>query len=45
MPKVKSPLHYSGGKSRAIEAIMEHVPVHFQEYREPFWRRFGLLCY
>jgi DNA adenine methylase len=37
MSKVKSPLRYPGGKSRAIEAIMEHVPVHFQEYREPFF--------
>ncbi|MDQ7024124.1 MAG: DNA adenine methylase [Anaerolineae bacterium] len=36
MPKAKSPLRYPGGKSRAIKSIMKHVPVDFQEYREPF---------
>ena len=37
MPKVKSPLRYPGGKSRAVEAILKQVPVNFREYREPFF--------
>lgn len=36
MSKVKSPLRYPGGKSRAIRQIMAHVPATMQEYREPF---------
>ena len=36
MSKVKSPLRYPGGKSRAIRQIMRHVPATAQEYREPF---------
>ncbi|MFZ4828319.1 MAG: DNA adenine methylase [Phototrophicaceae bacterium] len=33
---IKSPLRYPGGKSRAIEQIHAHLPLHIQEYREPF---------
>lgn len=33
---IKSPLRYPGGKSRAIEQIMQHVPARIGEYREPF---------
>ena len=36
MSRVKSPLRYPGGKSRAIRQIMRHVPATVQEYREPF---------
>ncbi len=36
MSKVRSPLRYPGGKSRAIGQIMRHVPATTQEYREPF---------
>lgn len=36
MLNAKSPLRYPGGKSKAIQFILDHVPVHFQEYREPF---------
>ena len=36
MSKVKSPLRYPGGKSRAIKQIMRHIPATMQEYREPF---------
>lgn len=32
----KSPLRYPGGKSRAIESILAHVPSKIGEYREPF---------
>ena len=35
MNKIKSPLRYPGGKSRAIRQIMSHVPATAQEYREP----------
>ncbi len=34
--KRSSPLRYPGGKSRAINAILKHVPASIQEYREPF---------
>ena len=36
MNQVKSPLRYPGGKSRAIKQILQHVPAHIEEYREPF---------
>lgn len=36
MTKIKSPLRYPGGKSRAIKEIMKHIPATMQEYREPF---------
>ena len=35
MKPVKSPLRYPGGKSRAIKQILQHVPAHIEEYREP----------
>jgi DNA adenine methylase len=36
MPKIKSPLRYPGGKSKAIEQIIRYIPANFAEYREPF---------
>lgn len=36
MKAAKSPLRYPGGKSRAIRQILQHVPAHIEEYREPF---------
>lgn len=36
MPSVVSPLRYPGGKSRAVARILEQLPEHFEEYREPF---------
>lgn len=33
---VKSPLRYPGGKSKAIDYIMPHIPLKISEYREPF---------
>jgi DNA adenine methylase len=36
MTKVKSPLRYPGGKSRAIEKLKLLLPDNFEEYREPF---------
>lgn len=36
MAKVKSPLRYPGGKSKAIDKILPHIPVNLREYREPF---------
>ena len=51
MAKVRSPLRYPGGKTRAIKKIMPHVPADIREYREPFvgggsvyfamWNTFG----
>jgi DNA adenine methylase len=35
-PFVKSPLRYPGGKSKAIGQIINYLPEHFGEYREPF---------
>jgi DNA adenine methylase len=32
---IKSPLRYPGGKSRAVELIVSHLPE-FDEFREPF---------
>jgi DNA adenine methylase len=36
MTTYKSPLRYPGGKSRAVERIMAHIPATIHEYREPF---------
>jgi DNA adenine methylase len=33
---VKSPLRYPGGKSKAVEQIINYIPETFSEYREPF---------
>lgn len=33
---LKSPLRYPGGKSRAIQKIVNYLPENFSEYREPF---------
>jgi DNA adenine methylase len=33
---IKSPLRYPGGKSKAIQQILPHIPKAFTEYREPF---------
>ncbi|MEA5573617.1 DNA adenine methylase [Calothrix sp. UHCC 0171] len=33
---IKSPLRYPGGKSKAINQIVECLPDDFSEYREPF---------
>lgn len=34
--KVRTPLRYPGGKSRALKSIIPLVPDDFQEFREPF---------
>ncbi|MDX2244747.1 MAG: DNA adenine methylase [Leptolyngbyaceae cyanobacterium bins.302] len=36
MYKVKSPLRYPGGKSKALSQILPHIPLNIREYREPF---------
>lgn len=36
MPQVKSPLRYPGGKSKALDKIIPHIPLNISEYREPF---------
>ncbi len=36
MSRVKSPLRYPGGKSKAIDKILPHIPLSIREYREPF---------
>jgi DNA adenine methylase len=36
MYSIKSPLRYPGGKSRALEQIEQHIPLSFDEFREPF---------
>ncbi|OKH19463.1 modification methylase [Hydrococcus rivularis NIES-593] len=36
MSSIKSPLRYPGGKSRAINKIIPHIPLNITEYREPF---------
>lgn len=36
MPQVKSPLRYPGGKSKALNQIIPHIPRDISEYREPF---------
>ncbi|MBF1999632.1 MAG: DNA adenine methylase [Synechococcales cyanobacterium C42_A2020_086] len=33
---VKSPLRYPGGKSKALDKILPHIPLTIGEYREPF---------
>ncbi|MDZ7966275.1 MAG: DNA adenine methylase [Nostoc sp. DedSLP03] len=33
---IKSPLRYPGGKSKAINQIVEYLPESFLEFREPF---------
>ncbi|WP_375512655.1 DNA adenine methylase [uncultured Nostoc sp.] len=33
---IKSPLRYPGGKSKAINQIVEYLPKSFSEFREPF---------
>ncbi|MBD2197550.1 MULTISPECIES: DNA adenine methylase [Calothrix] len=33
---LKSPLRYPGGKSKAINQIIEYLPENFSEFREPF---------
>ncbi|MBD6618394.1 DNA adenine methylase [Komarekiella sp. 'clone 1'] len=33
---IKSPLRYPGGKSKAINQIVEYLPENFAEFREPF---------
>jgi DNA adenine methylase len=33
---LKSPLRYPGGKSKAINQIVEYLPESFSEFREPF---------
>lgn len=34
--KLKTPLRYPGGKSRAVKYIMPKLPKNIKEYREPF---------
>jgi len=34
--KLKSPLRYPGGKSKALKNILPYIPLNFSEYREPF---------
>ena len=36
MTKIKSPLRYPGGKSRAIQTLKKLLPNEFDEFREPF---------
>ncbi|OQY45745.1 MAG: modification methylase [Anaerolineaceae bacterium 4572_78] len=36
MPKIKSPLRYPGGKSRAVKYLYQFIP-NYQEFREPFF--------
>lgn len=33
---IKSPLRYPGGKSRALDQILPHIPANITAYREPF---------
>ncbi|WP_228023937.1 DNA adenine methylase [Synechocystis salina] len=34
--KIKSPLRYPGGKSKALKQILPYIPAQIKEYREPF---------
>ncbi len=34
--KIKSPLRYPGGKSKALDRIIPLIPGDFDEFREPF---------
>jgi DNA adenine methylase len=36
MTTIKSPLRYPGGKSRAIQRLVNRLPDEFDEFREPF---------
>lgn len=36
LKKIRTPLRYPGGKSRAIKTILENIPTQFKEFREPF---------
>lgn len=36
MKKLKTPLRYPGGKSRATKFLFEHLPENITAYREPF---------
>lgn len=36
MKRIKSPLRYPGGKSRAIDLILAQIPPDIAEFREPF---------
>ena len=36
MTKLKTPLRYPGGKSRAIKKLDPDLPKQFKEFREPF---------
>ncbi|WP_446340640.1 DNA adenine methylase [Coleofasciculus chthonoplastes] len=36
MKMSKSPLRYPGGKSKALDQILPHIPWDIQEFREPF---------
>lgn len=36
MSFITSPLRYPGGKSRALDLIVQHSPKQFAEFREPF---------
>lgn len=36
MANIKTPLRYPGGKSRAINTILQRFPEQFLEFREPF---------
>src|SRR5437868_2493829 len=41
----KSPLRYPGGKSKAIKQIIDYLPPHFAEFREPFLGGGSLFVY
>jgi D12 class N6 adenine-specific DNA methyltransferase. len=32
---IKNVLRYPGGKSKAVEKIIAHIPVNIEEFREP----------
>lgn len=34
--RIKSPLRYPGGKSKAVNQILPHIPLDIKEFREPF---------
>lgn len=36
LKKIKTPLRYPGGKSRATKFLFEHLPKNIKAYREPF---------
>jgi DNA adenine methylase len=45
VPLLKSPLRYPGGESKAIPQIINYLPEHFTEYREPFLGGGSLFIY